>query len=1165
MADKLTPQQKMAVENRGGELLVSAAAGSGKTKVLVDRLMRYIMDPVDPANIDDFLIITYTKAAAAELRGKIADKLTEQIALQPGNRHLQQQMQRLYLAKISTVHAFCADILREFAYRLDIAADFRIAEENESIEMKYRVVENLLEEKYASETLDPDFLSFVDSQGLGRDDHQVPDIILQIHASALCHLNPLQWLDKCIEDANVVDITDAGQTVWGKYLIDEFKTFLQLQIRSLENCIHTAEEVSGMEKPATLLKQTVCQLKQLSECNNWDTIAAFPKVEFGTLTFKKDQRDGQLANQIKAIRNHCKDELAKKLRSFGSSSCAVLSGLQQTAVAAKGLVALVKQFKTVYDKYKSTRRILDFSDIEQKTLDLLLGKKRIAATSAAQEIGERFREIMVDEYQDTNEVQDAIFRTLTQDRHNCFMVGDVKQSIYQFRLADPGIFLKKYNNYLPAEEAQPGQGRKILLSSNFRSSGGVISAVNDVFMHCMSSKVGGLRYAQEEMLREGIPHIPINEPEVELYGIQVREDTYAEEASFVADKIRNLLDGKHMVRQGDVLRPIVPDDIVILLRSPNSVGGEYLYALQQQGIRCTMGSSGNLLITPEIEVLHSLLKTISNPLQDIPLLGCLASPLFGFTADDLALLRSKNKSLRVYELLCNDRSAKASNFLAILNDLRMDARLCTISQLIDCIYLKTDMLSIYGAMDDGEEKCSNLQTFSKLAIDFETLGKKDLSYFLEHLETLREKGMDSAGNSSVGTVRIMSIHKSKGLEFPVVILAGLSRSFNTSSVQKTVLCHKELGLGLVCANDKQRIRFPSLAKRAIAAKILEEDRSEELRVLYVAMTRARDRLIMTYATNKLEEELQDLAMRMDFSDPVLLTSDVDCPGTWILLTALKRTEAGEFFRLGGYPQVREVSPVPWSIHVVDAPEVVIGSVEEAIPKAVSLSALNKIRKGLSFQYPYEKITQIPSKLTATQLKGRGKDSEVSENTQISVPKHNFRLPSSQQLRGKDYGNAIHAVMQHICYENCSDVNTIRQEIQQLTADGLISEEQAALTDSQKIAAFFCSDIGAWVRSGKQILREFKFSILEDAGKYYDDAAGEKVLLQGVVDCAILEEDGITVIDFKSDYVTEETLPQKIQQYYGQVTVYANALTRIFKLPIKAAYLYFFSMDRFILL
>ena len=1167
MSEQLTAQQKMAVENRGGNLLVAAAAGSGKTKVLVERLMSYLTDPINPANVDDFLIITYTKAAAAELRGKISDKLVGYISENPENKHMQQQIQRLYLSKISTVHAFCADILREYAYRLDIPADFRIAEENECQELMYQVLQQVLDDAYLQNIDEEAFRVFIDTQGLGRDDRQIPEIVLQVYTSALCHKDPNAWLDWCLESCRPEHLQDASETLWGEYLIADLKQFLRWQIESFQNCMETAMSIPGMEKPVALFHSTVDELTALMECRTWDQIVKHPPIAYGTLTFKKDLKDSDSAMRMKAVRNACKEELAKKLQSFADESKVVLHNLRDVSLAAEGLIQMVKEFRSRYDKQKKVRRILDFSDIEQRMLDLLLGKQRTGVTSAAEEIGSRFREIMVDEYQDSNEVQDAIFSALTMRRNNCFMVGDVKQSIYQFRLADPGIFLNKYNRFRPAENAKECEERKVLLSSNFRSSGGVISAVNDVFTECMSDVVGDLQYGESEKLREGIPHIPLGESEVELYGIEVKEDTYEEEAAFVAQRIQQLLDGSHMVRHGDELRPITVDDIVILLRSPGSVGGEFRFALESAGIPCTIGSDIDLLQTPEVDTLRSILQIIHNPTQDIPLISALVSPVFCFTADDLALIRRTDKFSSFYTVLQKHTSPKAESFLSVLSALRMDARFLSTSQLIHQVFFRTGMLSIYAAMDNGEEAVKNLQDFCQIATEYENTGRKDLSYFLDYLQTLEEKGLSVSGSASTGAVRIMSIHKSKGLEFPVVFLCGLSRSLNTSDLQKQVLCHKNLGLGLNSINTKQRVRFPTIAKYAISRRIHSESVSEELRVLYVAMTRARDRLIMTYASPKLEDRLSDLALRMGMCPKDLLHSSVSCPGCWVLMTALKRTEAGEFFHISNQPTIVSVQDQPWSIHVVQVNTDAGTEKSLASDDTENLSeeCIQKIKRGLQFCYPYDAAVSVPSKLTATQMKGRLKDQEAAEFTDASNGKHlDFRKPnrSVQSSGGTEYGNAMHAVMQHLNFRVCTHPDSIKEDIKRICDAGLITKEQQAIVDADRIYRFFATSMGKKLITG-QVLREFKFSILDDAQTYYANVTNEKILLQGVVDCALIEQTGLTVLDFKTDYITEANLEAKIREYRAQVSIYGKALARIYERPVTGSYIYFFSSEQLV--
>ncbi len=1167
MAEKLTPQQAQAVQDRGGKLLVSAAAGSGKTKVLVDRLMSYLTDPVDPANIDEFLIITYTKAAASELRGKIAAKLSERIAQEPENRHLQQQLQRLYMTNISTVHAFCGDILRQFAYRLDLSADFRMAEENECAQIRDGVMQEVLEQAYISIGDDPDFCAFVDTQGIGRDDRQLPEILLKVYDSARCHLNPDAWLESCLDAVDTEGVRDVSQTRWGRYLMDELFDYLDLQIAAMERCTMLAAEAEGGESIVVLLQDAVNQLKYLRQSESWDQIVARKDIDYGTMRFKKSFTDEALKEQIKAVRECCKDGVKKAVRPFSDMSERVLKDLQSSAAAVRGMVRLVRSFSKGYDNAKRRRRMLDFSDLEHRALDLLLGTKRSGPTAVAHEIGQRFREVMVDEYQDSNQVQDAIYSAVTSKRQNCFMVGDVKQSIYQFRLADPGIFLEKYAAFCPAEQAQPGQGRKVMLSRNFRSGGAVLSAVNCVFELCMSPKVGGLYYGENEALYEGVPHEPLGEPEVEFYGVQIRENTYPEEAAFVAQRITELLDGTHMVRDKDTLRPIREEDIMILLRSPNSTGEYFRQALERVGIRCASTGGGDLLQTEEISVLRSVLQAIHNPQLDIPLVAAMASPVFGFSADDLAAVRANRRGGSIYDALRASEDERIVAFLERLTRLRREARMESITKILETIFMETRMDSVYAAMEDGEAREANLQAFYQMAAAFEAGGQRDLGRFLEYLDAMESKGlMTSAENNNAGCVSMMSIHKSKGLEFPVVFLCGLGRQFNQESKRAPVMCHKELGIGILAADAERRVRYPTVARRAISAISTADSLSEELRVLYVAMTRARDRLIMTYSSDNLEKEVTEMIILSDMGCRDLVVRQVICPGEWVLLSALHRTEAGALFALGGKPAETTVSGHPWLIRVVEAPEQAGDPQVEEEKKLLPPTAVEQLRAALHFRYSHTEATKAPSKQTATQRKGREKDQEAAENAEEPKPYHrSWRKPSfvEKATGGKARGSATHLALQYIRFEYCTDVAAVEQEVKRLVEERFLTAEQGSLVECDKIARFFSTALGIQLRKGENVLREFKFSILDDGEAYAVGLEGEKILLQGVVDCALMEPDGITVVDFKTDRVTEQTLFEAAERYRPQVEAYADALSRIFEKKVKRSCLYFFHLDRFV--
>lgn len=1148
MAEQLTYEQELAITNRGGKLLVSAAAGSGKTKVLVDRLISYLQDPTSPENLDRFLIITYTKAAAQELRGKIASKLTDKIAEEPENRHLQQQFQLLHMTKISTVHSFCADILREYAYALDITADFRVADEDECIDLQTSVLQQLLEEVYTQIEHDTDLAAFIDTQGYGRDDRRIPEIILKTYRSAFCHLDPYKWLDWCCNDLTG-NCNDASETIWGRYLMDDLFGYLDLQISALERCLQEAVVATEMEKPVQLLAATLDQLRELRACTRWDDICNHNKIDYGRLVFTKKITDLELAEEIKAVRNACKSGLDKKLSKFTDKSECLLADLATTISASRGLIKLVKRFVDAYQKLKQAKHILDFTDLEHITLDLLIGKQRSGPTNVAKEIGNRFCEVMVDEYQDSNEVQDAIFSALTDERNNCFMVGDVKQSIYRFRLADPDIFIDKYNRFEPAETAQQGQGRKILLSKNFRSCAGVINAVNDVFSTCMSPNVGGLTYGTAESLVEGIPHEPLSEPEMELYGIEVETDTYAEEAAFVAERISQLTDGTHMIRQGESLRAITASDIVILLRSPGSVGMEYEFALQQRGIRCITGAGENLLDTEEVQALLSLLQTINNPMQDIPLIATLTSRLFCFTADDLAQIRCEHKSGSIYSALKASKMEKSKNFLNTLSLLRKAAQMEGFSKLLMRIHTLTRIDSIFAAMHDGAVRVENLQNFCQFALSYEQNTGHELNGFLDYMNLVMQRAIPIQTASGVAdAVTIMSIHKSKGLEFPVVFLCGLARQFNQESIRAQVLCDRELGLGLSCVDTIKRIQYPSLAKNAIAAKIKSEEISEELRVLYVAMTRAKDRLIMTYSASNVRDEIDDLSKRMALSDPLLLTSTADCPGRWILMTGIA------------------MKSNTWSFQYVTAPPVISEAVCQSSQKIlISPNVVRQISDSIKFEYPYQEITQTPSKQTATQLKGRDKDREAAENAKHNdVNLRKWKVPSfiCDDISAVDHGNAMHTVMQYIQFDHCNCIHGIASEIDRLVARGYLSSEQASTVRTDQIAAFFKTEIGRKLLTAECVLREFKFSVLVEPDVACTSSPDDKILLQGVVDCALISDDGIHIVDFKSDKVTADTLEETSKRYRNQLSIYAKALSRIYQKPIVSAQLYFFEIDQF---
>lgn len=1161
MAETLTSAQQCAVYDRGGKLLVSAAAGSGKTKVLVDRLISYLMDGEHPHNVDEFLIITFTKAAAAELRGKIAQKLSALIAQYPENRHLHRQIQRLHLAKISTVHSFCADILRENAYWVDVPADFRVGDERECDALKLQALEQVLEEAYQNLTEDPLLQALFDLQGYARDDREIPEIILHVFDAAQCHCSPDAWLDSCLESLRTSDLTDVLQTPWGRYLFEDLMQLVQQQILTYQHFYQLCSDRDGYEKLAAMIHQEQFQLQRLSLATTWDDVVACGSMVYERLPSLPKKTDPTLKDEFKAVRDVFKKELPAKLQFFTADTVEVFHQTQSCCDCVAGLIKLVRAFEEAYQKAKKQRRLLDYNDLEHKALDLLTGKSHTAPTAIADQIAQRFCQIMVDEYQDTNEVQDRIYDALSARKQNLFMVGDIKQSIYKFRLAEPGIFLDKYDRYADAGSAEPGQGRRVLLSSNFRSSGPVIHAVNDVFRYCMTRQVGGLLYGEKEQLNEGIAHVENTEPEVELHVLPVQSATYEEEAQYVAGRICSLLNGTHYVRKGDQLTPIKPEDIVILLRSPKTNLSFFARALEQAGIPYTTEAGEDLLETEEAVTLRAFLEVISNPLQDVPLLTVLTSRAFRFTADDLAQFRKKRKTGPVFDALSFEPDERAQSFLRILEQLRQLSKRVGPSELIRSILFLTHLDSIFAADAYGDGRVANIHAFCQLAYDFECYGDRSLDAFLEHLLAMDEEGIPvSQSQNHSGAVSILSIHKSKGLEYPVVFLSCLSKAINHKDAQNRVLCDKDLGLGLNIVDPLRRVYYSSVAKQAIACKINTEGLSEEVRILYVAMTRAKDRLIMTYADRYLEKHLQQLVIQLNHCSRDYLLSSASSMGHWILLTALQKTEAGALFSIAGYPDKIYVSEVPWKIVLGQRTQAV--SLEQmplpVLRPMVPESAVMRIAEGLNFSYPYAGATQFPAKQTATQLKGRIKDTEAADNTPARRTYSRWRSPgfADKLMTATQYGTAVHRLLQYMDLKCGADAAQIRRQIRLLVDRQLLTQQEGDSIDADSLAAFFNGELGGMLRSADRVLREFKFSILDDAEKYGCQISGEQILLQGVVDCAIIQPDGITIIDFKTDHVTEGNLSSLVASYTPQVNAYAQAMARIFQLPVNRAVLHF---------
>lgn len=1170
---KLTQAQQAVVENRGGTLLVSAAAGSGKTKVLVDRLLTYICDPERPCNIDDFLVITYTKAAAAELRLKIAQAISQRLAREPENRHLQWQLHRIYLAEISTVHAFCANLLRTYAHLLDIPADFRVAEETESRVLQDKVLEELLEQGYADG--DPDFLAMAEAFGYGRDDRRLPEAVKMAHGEMRCRADMDRWVEETIQALDMSQYTDAAETPWGRYLMTEFRVFLDRQMEKLENALGEMQAYPNIEKGlGKVFRENLAQLRQLRACGTWDEIVEGKILSFGRAVVRNPE-DAAVKERLAKVRTLCWSELKGWQDRFFGDSQSVLADLRAAAPGAQALLRFARTFDKAYAAEKRRRKLLDFSDLEHTAIRLLTDRYTGRPTRTAREISQKYVEIMVDEYQDSNQVQDTIFEAVSREGKNRFLVGDVKQSIYRFRLADPALFLKKYEQYKDYRQAEGEEPRKILLSDNFRSRPEILSACNDVFRLVMRRRVGGLDYGDDEALRPGRVFPDADGPLVELHCLThtgqagPSPDKCDLEADYVARRIRRLLDEKAPVTEGEGTRPVEPGDIVILMRSLSGTAGAYLAALSRYGIPVVCDRGGSLLDASEVQILVAILQIIDNPHQDVPLLTAMASPVFGFTPDQLARPRTENRQDGYYDTIC--AAAKTdealARFLDILHQLREDARWMNLHELVDSVFRRTNLPAVFAAMDDGPRRERNLMAFRAFVVSFEASGSKALPQLLWYLADLEAGGgqLPVPKAAAENAVTIMTIHSSKGLEFPVVFLSDLSRKFNMKDMQDAILVDNDLAVGYNHVDQKRYVRYPTLAKEAIVLKKTREAVSEELRVLYVAMTRAKDRLIMTYYSRYLVSELKNINSQLTLPLGDDLCASARSPGKWILMAALCRTEAGELLNLVEGNDVSRVWDTTWKIVYQDlalAPEgaEAEGSLRDRTPPGPDPQAV----KLLAFEYPHRSVSDVPGKLTATQLKGRIQDQEAAEGAVEPQRPAFYHFRRANFLPGRlspaEKGTATHLFMQFASYEACRSEESIRQELSRLVRAEFLTPEQAEAVEVGQLAVFFQSDLGRWLLSQPEVRREFKFSLLVDAGAYVPQAAGEQVMLQGVVDCFVSSSEGITILDFKTDRVGDDPT-ERAAYYRPQLEAYAKALSRIYGQPVKEKILYFFSAGK----
>ncbi|HOS69881.1 MAG TPA: helicase-exonuclease AddAB subunit AddA [Bacillota bacterium] len=1221
-----TEEQVRAISEDRCNLLVSAAAGAGKTAVLVERIIRKITNAENPVDIDRLLVVTFTNAAAAEMRERIGAALSRVLeeAEVDGDlkvkKNLQRQLTLLGKSNITTIHSFCLDVIRNNFHTIDLDPAFRIADDTEALLLQLEALEELIESKYEPENCTEDFLSLVECYGGSKDDNKLMDLILTIYDFVQSHPWPDIWLTDAIEAFNAAGGMDFGDTKWAEVLMKSISMELSGLQCLLEDTIKTAEREEGLSPYINTLQEDVLRIKAMqSACEGkggWDALyREFDNLEFSRLPKCGKEADPIIKEEVKGARDDVKGRLNRiKKDLISGSSEELTSDLRRLYPVMNSLGSLVSEFSDKYQDKKKQKNVIDFNDLEHYCLKVLTNRTEgeVLPTQAALGLRELFEEIYIDEYQDSNLTQEVILGMVSREETgepNIFMVGDVKQSIYRFRQAKPELFIKKLRTYSGDSQSKY---RKILLNKNFRSREDIIRAVNFIFSRIMSESLGEIEYTEDEKLNAGavykVPESPgssVGGP-VELHIIDSSEigteetdtseedfDDYEEsalmlnsmqcEARVAANRIKELTaDGSFMVidKNTGEYRPVQFKDIVILMRTTKNWADVFAEELSIQGIPVFTDAGTGYFRTVEISTVLSLLQIIDNPLQDIPLLAVLRSPICGFDPEELIDIRLFDKETDFFEAMVKAASSegelgrKAAGFLEKLEDWREKSLYLSTDELIWHLYNDTGYYSFVGAMPGGAARQANLRMLFDKARQYEESSFKGLFNFINFINKLKGNQGDLGSAKVLGekddVVRIMSIHKSKGLEFPVVFLCGAGKGFNLTDTAKSILLHHELGIGPDFIDHKRRIWYPSIFKQALKYKIKLESLSEEMRILYVAFTRAKEKLIITGAvkdiaksTNRWKSSSGANTQKVPEFDVLRGRSFLD----WIC-TALMRGNEGK-------PAEKLEGVEGWDIRFWNREEVLRGAVaeehgkEELIDEAALSSAeanmQDEIIKRLEWKYPYSAYEKLPVKVTVTELK-RYFDTEAADEFRIQaapgIRKRPRFLEETSGMTAAERGSLMHFVLQHMDFGGEVSEAGIKRQLEDMIRMELLTEVQARNVNIDGIVGFLNSDLGRRMTEAGRLYREMPFTMEVECSEVFGSKAGcghegETVVLQGIIDCWFEEEGKLVLVDYKTDYVPEGELSRIKEKYRTQIEYYARALSQITGKEVSGKYIYLF--------
>ena len=1197
---KWTNEQLQAIQEKNSNILVAAAAGSGKTAVLVERIIHKIID--EQMDIDKILVVTFTNAAASEMRERILEAIYKKLEENPENVHLQRQIILLNKASICTIHSFGLDVIHNHFYEIDLPSNFKIADTAEIDLLKQEVLDDLFEQKYTEN--DKNFIELLENYTNYRGDEALQELVLKIYKFIQSSPFPIKWLQEKLELLKIED-KDISQTIWGKLIIQTVDDDIQESIMQLEVTKSKMALYPEMTKFYQTISEDIINLQDLQKYNSWDELY----IKLLNFNFSKWPVDKKVINDLKEDSKEIRDKVKKHIK---EKTAKLLSCSQEQAVKDLKIITpileklsnLITEFTKNFAEKKKEKNCIDFNDIEHFALKILLDENN-NPTEVAKKYKEKFEEIAIDEYQDSNLVQEAILTSISKG-NNIFMVGDVKQSIYKFRQARPELFLQKYDEYKNKEEKAQEDNLKIQLFRNFRSRQNILNITNLVFESIMSKELGDINYNENEYLNYGANY---PEPEeiknyagiAELDIIDLKEDesiTAFEgeedeeeqerveddvlEAKFVANKIQELLNSNYMVfdkKQG--YRKIRPKDIVILLRATSNLSPIYEKELSDLELPVFSDTSGTYLDTVEIQTILSVLKIIDNPLQDIPLVVVLRSSICNFTDNDLITIRLTDRNCNFYEaliktkLICDgDLKNKIESFLEKLEKWKSISQYMPLDEFIWQIYLDTGYYQYVGLLPNGAMRQANLKTLFEKAKQYEKASFKGLFNFIQFIDKLKKQNGDLASAKLIGenedVIRIMSIHKSKGLEFPVVFLCNSHKKFNMQDLNDNILLHQDIGFGPTIMDTTRKIKYSSIAKDAIKLKMKQETLSEEQRILYVALTRAKEKLYITGRSKDFTKYVQDKnkVLEMYESENIKLDAKLMKKANsyldWIMYVYLFNqgrtiTLKGESYKLSDIITLN-VSNKKDLLKALAKEEVVEQiDLKEKIEQILKNKSDEENKKSeqalkelLEWKYDYIVDTTLPTKSSVTKIKQekikleemlKGIESEEVEYKKSYTPKF---MQEDKKISSAEKGTLVHLCIQRLDERKDYELKDIQNMILNLVEKEIITQNEADAIDVNLIYQYTKSQLFEELRKAKEVHKEQPFYINIPAKDVVSEAENSKknILVQGIIDLYYIDKnDNLVLIDFKTDYISNEPNAKEkiLDKYKVQLEIYKTAL------------------------